>query len=196
MAEIPSTLDMPLWRLNDSREVHHRTDTRSFLFSQGVGDLLVQEPIKEESILAPESAETTFVAPTGRKTSPPRLQNMSVPRTQRVSTRSNDRYILLKKYEGFVTSRDERSFTARLFENSSDYPVLEAEFDLEEISETDRELAIEGAALVWTIGYGYNGSTRKRESAIYLRRLPPWSEKEIAKARQAASELTRGIQWE
>ena len=102
----------------------------------------------------------------------------------------------VKKYEGFVTSRGDQSFTARLFENSSDYPVLEAEFDLEELSETDRQLAVEGAPLVWTIGYGYNGSTRKRESMIYLRRLPPWSEKEIAQGKEAATELTRGIQWD
>src|SRR5437899_1756674 len=87
----------------------------------------------------------------------------------------HDRYILLKKYEGFVTSRSEQSFTARLAENASDFPLLAAEFDVEELSETDRELAVEGAAMVWTIGYRYEGSTRKRESAIYMRRLPPWT---------------------
>jgi len=108
----------------------------------------------------------------------------------------NQRYIQLKKYEGFVTARDENSFWARLFENDSDYPVIEAEFDLEELSETDRKLVVEGAPMVWTIGYGYEGSTRKRESLIYLRRLPAWSDKELEKGRAAADDLTRGIQWE
>jgi hypothetical protein len=190
MAETLSTLGVPLRLANDDRGVYRRSDTRFFLFSQEVGHLVVQEPAKEKPGAEAASVVTTEISPTERGTTPAR------PRVQRVSTRHDDRYILLKKFEGFVISRGERSFTARLFENSSDYPVVEAEFDLEEISETDRELAIEGAALVWTIGYGYDGSTRKRESTIYLRRLPPWSEKEIAQARQAASELSRGIQWE
>jgi hypothetical protein len=142
------------------------------------------------------SSLTTDTASTERKTIPTRPQDVRVPRAQRVSTRHDARYILLKKYEGVVTSRGEQSFTARLFENASDYPVVEAEFDLDELSETDRELAVEGASLVWTIGYGYDGSTRKRESAIYLRRLPPWSDKEIEQGSRAAEDLTRGIQWE
>ena len=113
-----------------------------------------------------------------------------------LSSQPDQRYILLKKYEGFVTARGETTFSARLFENDSDYPVVEAEFDLEELSETDRKLANEGAPLVWTIGYAYEGSTRKRESLIYLRRLPAWSDKELEKGRAAADDLTRGIQWE
>jgi hypothetical protein len=95
-----------------------------------------------------------------------------------------------------VTRRGAEDFSARLFESPTDYPVLEAEFDLEELSEEDRKLAVEGAAMVWTIGYAYAGSTRKRESAIYLRRLPPWSPKEIEHGRKTAEELTSAIQWE
>ena len=119
-----------------------------------------------------------------------------VPQVKTFRSYPDQRYILLKKYEGFVTARGEDSFTARLFENSSDYPVIEAEFDLEELSENDRKLAIEGAPLVWTIGYGYDGSTRKRESLIYLRRLSAWSEKDLMEGRKAAEDLTRAIQWE
>ena len=121
---------------------------------------------------------------------------LRVLRPQRAIPRSDERYILLKKYEGVVTARSDHSFTARLVENASDYPVLEAEFDLEELSETDRKLAVEGEALVWTIGYRYDGSTRKRESAIYLRRLCSRSDDEINKANQAAQELNRAITWE
>ena len=194
MADTLSTLGVPVRWVNEIREVH-QIDTRFFLFSHEVGHLLLREPIKEESDLEAEPSATTDPASTEWQTTPARPQDVRVPRARRMSTRPNDRYILLKKYEGFVTSRGERSFSARLFENVSDYPVVEADFDLEELSETDRGLAIEGAALVWTIGYGYDGSTRKRESTIYLRRLPPWSEKEIEQGKQAATELTRGIQW-
>jgi addiction module HigA family antidote len=117
-------------------------------------------------------------------------------RARRVNAHLNGRYILLKKYEGFVTSRSGHGFTARLYENITDYPVLEAEFDLEELSETDRELAVEGASMVWTIGYNYDGSIRERESAMYFRRLPPWAGKEMGQARQHAEELIRAIPWE
>ena len=124
-----------------------------------------------------------------------RPRSTRIPRVKRMNTLPQDRYILLKKYEGFVTTRNQQSFTARFFENYSDYPVLETEFDLEELSETDRTLAVDGATLVWTIGYRYEGNTRKRESAIYFRRLPPWNDEEIEFAKQEANELTRDISW-
>jgi hypothetical protein len=119
-----------------------------------------------------------------------------VPQRKAISIRPNQRYILLKKYEGFVTARHKDSFSARLFESSSAYPVIDAEFELDELSETDRELVIEGAPMVWTIGYAYDGSTRKRESLIYLRRLPAWSDQELEQSRKAAEDLTRAIRWE
>lgn len=125
-----------------------------------------------------------------------RARGARVPQTKVLRSHPDQRYILLKKYEGFVTARGEDSFAARLFESNSDYPVVEAEFGLEELSETDRNLVVEGASLVWTIGYAYEGSTRKRESMIYLRRLPAWSRKELEQARKAAEDLTRAIRWD
>jgi hypothetical protein len=65
---------------------------------------------------------------------------------------------------------------------------------LEELSESDRELAVEGAALVWTIGYHEDGS-RKRESLIYIRRRPFWNKKEVEQAKQMDEELMSDIQW-
>ena len=184
--------------VDEAGDAHQLADTRHFLFlfAQEDGHLLVREPVREDS--ASEAVSATAVTPLEAETITMLggREKMLVPRAHLVSTRPDDRYMLLKKYEGVVTSRGEESFTARLFENVGDYPVVEAEFDLEELSETDRGLAVEGAALVWTIGYRYDGSTRKRESAIYLRRLPSWSDKEIEQSSRAAEELTRGIQWE
>ena len=159
--------------------------------------VVLRSPVeKGESVREGRTVMTSLPAPSlGEKSSAP-AKGSSVPQTRVLRSQANQRYILLKKYEGFVTARGEDSFSARLFENNSDYPVVEAEFDLEELSETDRELAIEGAPLVWTIGYAYEGSTRKRESLIYLRRLPAWSDKELEKGRAAANDLTRAIHWE
>jgi len=194
MTETLSTQDVPVQWAGELPKVHEGADTEFFLFPQEVGHLLVQE--REDPDL--EAEESAMAEPISAvlKTIPLPPRYVRVPRAKRLSTQPAGRYILLKKYEGVVTSRGEHSFVARLFENPSDYPVVEAEFDLEELSETDRELAVEGATLVWTIGYGYDGSTRKRESTIYLRRLPPWSEKEIEQGEQAATDLTRGIEWE
>lgn len=135
------------------------------------------------------------MVPAEKMMTQPRPGSTRIPRVKRVNTLPEERYILLKKYEGFVTACKEGSFTARLFENDSDYPVLEAEIDLEELSETDRALVVEGAPVVWTIGYGYEGNTRKRESVIYLRRLPPWQDEEIEHAKEEADDLIRDIRW-
>jgi hypothetical protein len=140
------------------------------------------------------SADATPASKAEKDSSPAKPRR--VPHTRVLRGQPNQRYILLKKYEGFVTARGADCFSVRLFENNSDYPVVEAEFDLEELSETDRELAVEGAPLVWTIGYSYEGSTRKRESLIYLRRLMAWSNKELEQGRSAVEDLTRAIRWE
>ena len=196
MADASSTTDIWARWLDQIHDERQPTDTRHFLFAQEDGHLLLQEPLTEEFVTRTTSPVTVLPPSTERITVIPRHENVSVPRAQHLSMKLDDRYILLRKYEGFVTSRGELTFTARLFESVTDYPVIEAEFDLEELSETDRTLAVEGAALVWTIGYRYDGSTRKRESVIYLRRLPPWSDKEIEESGRAAQELTRGIDWE
>lgn len=191
----PSTVDMPVQRPDETCRPGQMTG-RFFSFSHEVGHLLVREPFKGGEAGSSGASSSTTASPSEERMRPSVLERVRVLRAQRVNTRSDERYILLKKYEGFVTSRADETFMARLAQNTSDYPVLEAEFELEELSEEDRELAVEGAALVWTIGYRYDGSTRKRESAIYFRRLPAWSDKEIEQGREAAQELTRGIRWE
>jgi hypothetical protein len=120
---------------------------------------------KEASIAppSPQATESTF-------------HHISIPRIRKPSPGSKGNYILLKKYSGFVSTRGNQSFTAQLYESSTDYPVVEAEFELEELSPADRELAVAGAALVWTIGY-HEEDSRRCESLIYMRRRPGWSTK-------------------
>lgn len=200
MIETLSTVDVPVRWADEVQDLQKKDGTRFFLFAHEVGHahatghLVVNELIGNLS--EPMALETSTTTPAKDKTTRVSEEGVRGPRARHLSSPPAERYILLKKYEGFVASRSEHSFCARLFENQSDYPVLEAEFDLEELSETDRELAVEGATMVWTIGYRYEGSTRKRESAIYLRRLPAWTEKEIEQAKRTATELTRGIHWE
>jgi hypothetical protein len=198
MAETLSTLDVPLQWIERKRDLQEQVGTRFFLFSHQSGHLpeAGHVVVREREVAASEGAISATLAQGPFDKVNASSRDHWLPRARRLSPPPTDRYILLKKYEGVVISRTQDSFTARLVENQSDYPVLEAEFDIDELSEGDRKLAVEGAALVWTIGYRYEGSTRKRESAIYLRRLPPWTEKEIEAARRTAEQLTHGIRWE
>ena len=197
MTETPSTLSVSLRRSAKEEQKDELLTSGFFHLQEEEARVVLRSPVEKGGSVREGRAVMTGSPSTslGEKSSSPG-RGSSVPQTRVLRSQVNQRYILLKKYEGFVTARGEDSFSARLFENNSDYPVVEAEFDLEELSETDRELAIEGAPLVWTIGYAYEGSTRKRESLIYLRRLPAWSDKELEKSRAAADDLTRAIQWE
>jgi hypothetical protein len=197
MTDVPSTLSVPLvWAAKEERP-DELLPTGFFLFKEDEGRVVIRGPAekretaREGPTTVPDASAVSTVDKSSPNTKPHRVLQTRLLRSQ-----PDQRYILLKKYEGFVTCRGEDSFSARLFENNSDYPVVEAEFDLEELSETDRQLAVEGAPMVWTIGYAYEGSTRKRESMIYMRRLPAWSNKEIEESRAAADDLTRAIQWE
>ncbi len=185
-----------MWAAKEERR-GEALPTGFFLFKEEQGLVVLrgatetQETASDSDVTIANSTTTSTVEKSSASAKPRR-----VPQTRTIRSHPEQRYILLKKYEGFVTARNEESFSARLFENNNDYPAVEAEFDLEEVSETDRERIVEGAPLVWTIGYAYEGSTLKRESLIYLRRLPAWSDKELEKGRTAADDLTRGIQWE
>jgi hypothetical protein len=184
------------WAVADSRR-KDEFSTRFFLFPENEGRVGLrgagadfENLVRDRTSI--DASNTTALAEFGPL--PPTLKGIPLTRVLRAPT--DQRYILLKKYEGFISGREEDSFRARLAESDGDYPTIEAEFDLEELSESDRALAVEGTPLVWTIGYSYQGSTRKRESVIYLRRLPAWEEQELQAARAAAESLTRGIQWE
>jgi hypothetical protein len=199
MTEAPSTRRVALaWAAKEERqEESSPTRTSFFLFSEGEVRVVVRGSAekKDSSNDVRSATNGTIVTGVGEQSGVPNRVRR-VPQTRLLRSTLDQRYILLKKYEGFVTARGEETFSARLFEGNSDYPVLEAEFDFEELSENDRELAVEGAPMVWTIGYAYEGSTRKRESLIYLRRLPAWNDKELEKARAAAEDLGRAIRWE
>lgn len=197
MSEAPTTLDVPFrWAACNTRG-NEPAQTGYFLFREERGRIGLRGAANMgATVFEGHAAGTEQIAESTMGNGSSVSQGHAVPRTKALPSQPEQRYILLKKYEGFVTARSDETFTTRLVESDGDYPVVEAEFDLEELSETDRALAVEGATLVWTIGYSYEGSTRKRESQIYLRRLPAWSNKEIQQAKLEAEALTRAIRWE
>jgi hypothetical protein len=189
---MPETFPITQWG-NDVDEKSQRwTPTRAF---QSNDIVRWRESIPKETLgLFLQSAGTRFLNSSEQITTYDVPTEVRVPRAKKGALTVKGNYVLLKKYDGFVLSRSKDSFTARLFEAPGDYPVLEAEFELEELSEADRQLVTEGAALVWTIGYHDDGS-RKRESLIYMRRRPGWDKKEIDQAKKETEALIRDIQW-
>jgi hypothetical protein len=106
-----------------------------------------------------------------------------MPRVVRSTDDSKERFTLLQKWDGVVLEADEETFTARLFDGLGELPPQQATFSREELSSEEQSQIAEGAPFVWTIGYRHIGTTRRRDSTIYFRRLPSWSADEITAAR-------------
>jgi len=107
-----------------------------------------------------------------------------------------DRFILLQKWEGTITTITKDSFFGRLADLSAAGPDEEAEFPLEEVPVSDRKLIVPGAVFYWCIGYLDTVSGQRiRASAIRFRRLPAWSEEELRKAHSQAQETRELLGW-
>ena len=91
---------------------------------------------------------------------------------------------------------DAEKFSVRLFDTAGARKPHQALFARTELSEEEQALIEEGALLVWMIGLRQIGIRRKRESEIYFRRLPAWTEAEIEAAKARAGELHGRIGWE
>lgn len=100
-----------------------------------------------------------------------------------------EHFIVLQKWEGHVTEVDETTFRARLHPLAGEGTDQEAEIYTEEVSPQDRALIQPGSIFYWSIGYLDRPSGRIRASIIRFRRLPTWSESQLAAAKAAASRL-------
>jgi hypothetical protein len=103
---------------------------------------------------------------------------------------------VLRRWEGTVTSVGPDSFVAVIVNLDLKDPDHEAEFDLEEVSPSDRELVAPGAVFYWTLGYRDKKSgQRSRESLIRFRRLPGWSSAHLDEVREEAKNLIEQLGW-
>ena len=104
--------------------------------------------------------------------------------------------MLLQAFEGSVLKVGDDSFVARLIDRSNDMGDQEAEFPMDEVSDSDRPLIVPGAIFYWDIGYLENkGGQRHRTSMIQFRRLPSWTAKEIQKSKDQAKIIRDKIDW-
>jgi hypothetical protein len=114
-----------VWR--DDEESKQAIRTRSF-FSHEVGHLVLHEQIKERGFNF--DLESVGIKIGNSTTAHIHAKPARIPIARPVSTPSKANYILLKKYAGFITSRNDESFAVRLYEKTDAYPVVEVEFDL------------------------------------------------------------------
>ena len=105
-----------------------------------------------------------------------------LPKFRNVSRNREVSFPALQEWEGHVVEVLGSKFTARLIDITSNSKLLEeeADFPVEDVSESDRDLLRPGAIFRWSIGYQRTrGGTRKRVSQVVFRRLPQWTEHEL-----------------
>lgn len=83
------------------------------------------------------------------------------------------RFIATARWEGVVTERFDTYFEAEVIDLDVDESAT-AQFDLDDLSYSDRRLCEPGALFYWSIGYDVkDGGQRSRSSVIAFRRLGP-----------------------
>jgi hypothetical protein len=106
------------------------------------------------------------------------------------------RFLVAQKWEGAVTAVEGDYFIARLTDLTAGTAQEEVELPLEEVSDDDRPLVEVGAVFYWSIGYDVaRGGQRTRASRIRFRRLPAWTAKELAEAKERAKKLKEDLGW-
>ena len=108
---------------------------------------------------------------------------------------AGDEYELREKFDGVVLAVGQNSFEARLFPSEVEDEPLEAEFSNDDLSVNDRALLEPGAMFVLTIGYRTTGSSRRRESSFYLRRMPAMTDEQASQASARATAYRDDVQW-
>jgi len=126
----------------------------------------------------PSAAGRTFV----------RVPAFTIP-SSRVNT---DGYAVLQQWEGTVSDLSGENVTAVLRDwTNPALPDEEVTVSLDEFSPEDQSLVTGGTVFYWSIGYRTRSGTRERVSSFQLRRMPPPSKAERARAEKEASVLSR-----
>lgn len=107
-----------------------------------------------------------------------------------LDTRPLDDFFSKQKYEGIVLSVNDETFIARLRNLTEKLPDEEAEFSIEDLSPDDLPLLSEGAMFYWNIGYrDMVGGQRIACHMINFRRLPRWTDQDLAAAEKQSRSL-------
>lgn len=114
----------------------------------------------------------------------------ALPGPWRASRQKHMTFVAMQSWEGVVVEVDETNVWVRLFDMlKPDNPETETSFSIEELDNEDQDLAVPGAVFYWKLGYLDSPSGRRRQSIIRFRRLPAWTPRSLAAARDEADRL-------
>lgn len=105
----------------------------------------------------------------------------------------------LQEWEGYVIAVGHDTFTARLTDLTAGEQQAgeEVELSIDEVNDDDRGLLNRGRIFRWAIGYERSrAGTKKRVSHLVFRRLPKWTERELAAAEEEGRRLAEAIDWD
>ena len=144
-------------------------------------------------------SQEAFVSDLARgSTETPKIAN-NLPRVLRkppVTAQPQHRFRVLQKFEGTVLEISGQECRALIRDLTSPGNVEEVTFSIEEISASDRGLAVPGGIFYWYLGYDdHIEGQRYRSSAIIFRRFPAWREKDLIKAKEKAESLIERLGW-
>ena len=106
-------------------------------------------------------------------------------------------FVAEQEWEGYVTEIYGEDFKAHLIDLSSEDIEEIAEFSINEVSNTQKELVKEGAVFRWSIGYErLRGGNKRKVSSIIFRRLPAWTKKDLSKSISEVESFQNNIIWE
>lgn len=89
---------------------------------------------------------------------------------------------VLKKWHGYIQFIEGDSFTAMLVDANSENLTMEATFSIEEVSEGDRDLVVEGALFDWVIGRERKVHGQiANEDFLVFKRFPMWKKGDLEK---------------
>jgi len=134
--------------------------------------------------------------PAGYRLDSPLVRTAQYTRYFRPSPVNQDQVIALQRWEGTVLELSTGSFVARIRDLTRAGSEEEIEVSFDEVSPSDRELAVPGASFYWTIGYRQRRSgQRLRFSEFWFRRVRGVSRSEVLEAQKRAGELRDVLGW-
>jgi hypothetical protein len=105
------------------------------------------------------------------------------------------RVAILQRWDGVVLDVGDKTFRARLLDESSGRPQIDADVFISEVPPHDQEMLRPGAVFYWHIGYRDPTGDRERVSRIRFRRLPPKTKADLRRAERRAASLRSQLGW-
>ena len=153
----------------------------------------VDNSFEDSSVLATKTTNTTDTA----------IDDVVAPLSARLLgdqfSRNTRSLNPISEWEGYVESIEENVFLVRMvnIRSKSQLPEDEATFQINELSDYQRQHLEVGAIVRWVIGMERLPSDQRRKvSELHFRRLPPHSNREFQTALTQAKEVINAITWD